>query len=169
MRLDPPITALADRFTAATQGCGLMVRTAEADELPWLPVMVACTVAVTGLVVTVKLAEVCPAGTVVEAGTWALELLLCRFTTRPPEGAGSLNVTVPVEGLPPVTGFGDKLSDITFGVDGFVDGLMVRTAEAEEPGMLPVMVACTVVVTGLVVTVKVAEVCPAATVVEAGT
>ena len=58
----------------------------------------------TGLVVTVKVAEVAFAGTVTLAGTCAAAvLLLDRVTTAPPEGAGPFNVTVPVEDVPPIT------------------------------------------------------------------
>ena len=58
----------------------------------------------TELVTTGKVAELAPAATVTVAGTLAMEgLLLARLTVRPPEGASPLRVTVPVEGLPPVT------------------------------------------------------------------
>ena len=62
-------------------------------------------------VVTVKLACVCPAATVTLAGTVAAEVLEEeRVTDAPPAGAAPLKVTVPVEGLPPVTaeGFNDR-------------------------------------------------------------
>ena len=51
-----------------------------------------------------KVAEVAPAATVTLAGTCAaVALLLESATTAPPEGAGPVNLTVPVEELPPVT------------------------------------------------------------------
>ena len=55
-------------------------------------------------VLIVKVALVAPLGTVTFTGTLATEvLLLDKDTTAPPEGAGPLSVTVPVEGLPPRT------------------------------------------------------------------
>ena len=68
----------------------------------------------TGLVVAVKVAVVAPAGTVTDAGTWAAAVLLdVNATTAPPAGAGSLSVTVPVEGLPPSTDAGFTLTELS--------------------------------------------------------
>ena len=58
----------------------------------------------TELVVTVNVAVVDPAATVTLAGTCAaVVLLLVNPTVAPPVGAAALNVTVPVDELPPVT------------------------------------------------------------------
>lgn len=60
--------------------------------------------AVTGLVLTVKVALADPAGTVTLAGTVAAAVLpLDRETAAPPLGAGPLRVTVAVEEDPPLT------------------------------------------------------------------
>ena len=82
----------------------------------------------TGVVVSVNVAEVLPAGTatVPIAGTWATDVLpLCRLIIAPPAGAAPFSVTVPVEGFPPTSVAGFTLSDdsaaaFTFKVADFV-------------------------------------------------
>ena len=67
--------------------------------------------AVTALVLTVNVALVAPAATVTLEGTLAAPVLLLeRVTCAPPDGAGPLSVTVPVEEFPPVTlvGFSER-------------------------------------------------------------
>jgi hypothetical protein len=78
--------------------------------------MLAVLTADTTLVVTVNVAEVLPAATVMLVGTVAADVLLLeRVTTAPPVGAAPLRVTVPVEGLAPVTllGFSDTDDAVT--------------------------------------------------------
>src|SRR3989449_4092459 len=69
----------------------------------------------TALVLRLKLALVPPGETVTLAGTTAAGLLLESVTCAPPAGAGAFSVTVPVEGLPPVTLVGLTVSDETIG------------------------------------------------------
>jgi hypothetical protein len=58
----------------------------------------------TALVITENVAVVAPAATVTLAGTCAaVVLLLVNPTVAPPVGAAPLNVTVPVDDVPPVT------------------------------------------------------------------
>jgi hypothetical protein len=58
----------------------------------------------TANVVTVKLAEVCPPGTLTMPGTLAAAALLVESVTEiPPAGAGELRNTVPVAFVPPLT------------------------------------------------------------------
>ena len=82
----------------------------------------------TGLVVTLKLADVAPAGTMMLAGTVAtFVLLLTRLITAPPEGAGTLRVTVPVEAKPPLTLVGLRVIALSPGTGRGVDvGVNVR-------------------------------------------
>ena len=69
--------------------------------------MVAVALLATGVVATVKVAVVAPAATVTLAGTCAAAvLLLDRVTTAPPVGAAAVNVTVPVDEVPPSTEVG---------------------------------------------------------------
>ncbi len=72
--------------------------------------------------VTIKLAVVCPEGTVTELGTWAAALPLERLTLVPLGAAGLLSVTVPVEDVPPGTDVGFKLTETSTG------GLIVSVA-----------------------------------------
>ena len=67
----------------------------------------------TVVVVAVNVAVFAFAATVMLAGTVAAVVLLLESATKaPPDGAGPVSVTVPVELLlPPATGFGDKLTD----------------------------------------------------------
>lgn len=82
----------------------ITVRTALAAVLLYEHEIVALELLVTVLLVTVNVAVVAFAATVTLAGTVATEvLLLVSVTTAPPAGAGPLNVTVPVDVLPPVT------------------------------------------------------------------
>ena len=58
----------------------------------------------TGLVVIANVALADPAGTVTEFGTPAAAVLLLDIEiAAPPLGAGPFSVSVPVEGVPPVT------------------------------------------------------------------
>ena len=80
----------------------------------------------TGLVLRLKLALVPPAGTVTLEGTTAAGSLLESVTCAPPAGVGAFSVTVPVEGLPPVTLVGLTVSDETIG--GITVSVAVRVA-----------------------------------------
>ena len=85
-------------------GPGFTVKVPVWLEVPRVAVMVTGVEVVTARVVTVKVAVVAVAGTVTVAGTVATEgVLLVRVTMVPPVGAAALKVTVPVEGLPPMT------------------------------------------------------------------
>jgi len=83
---------------------------------------------ITGLVVTVKVAEELPAVTATFAGTAANELLLDSAIVMPPVGAGPVRVTVPVEGLPPVTAVGLRVRE-----ESATTPVMVNGASAVTP------------------------------------
>jgi hypothetical protein len=80
-------------------------------------VIVAEVVVLTANVVTEKVADVCPAGTVTTPGAVATPgLLVASVTVMPPEGEGALKDTVPVALVPPVTLVGLMESDCNRGV-----------------------------------------------------
>ena len=112
VELLPPVTLVGLIVRELTAG-GFTVRVAEAL-LPWyVAEMVATACAVTATVVALKVALVAPAATVMLEGTVTAVLLLCRLTTVPPEGAAADRVTVPVDGLPPVTFAGLRAMELT--------------------------------------------------------
>lgn len=115
VELLPPPTLVGFRVSeeSVTEDAGLMVRDTCCELLPSVAVMVAVVVFVTDVVVTVKVADVEPEGTVTLLGMLAEELLLLKLTTEPPEGAAALRMTVPVELLPPVTLLGLRVSEET--------------------------------------------------------
>ena len=87
--------------------------------------MVSEVLEATGLVVTVKVAEVAPGATVTLVVTCAAAvLLLVRVTTAPPAGAGALRVTVPAEVVPPITEVGLSLTEVSVKVVKFAAALL---------------------------------------------
>ena len=96
--------------------------------------IVAVVTALTGVVLTVNVTEVEPAGTVTEAGTVALVELEDRLTTVPPVPAAPFRVTVPVELVPPVTVVGDSEIELR------TAGVIVRVAVLLVPLKVPVRV-----------------------------
>jgi len=162
VELLPPKTLVGDKVSAVTVG-GLIVNVAVADLPLAVAVIVAAALVDTGTVVTVKVALVAPAATVTEAGTVALALLLDRLTASPPVGAALEIVTVPVEDAPPITVVGANASAEAVGA------VIVRVAVWEVAFAVAVIVAVVLAATAFVVTVKVADVAPDATVTEAGT
>jgi hypothetical protein len=85
--------------------------------------------AATALVLTVNVALVAPAATVTLAGTLAaVVLLLESVICAPPAGAAPLNVTVPVEELPPVTLVGFSESEERETNAGVEDSSKFKTA-----------------------------------------
>ena len=123
------------------------------------------TFAVTTAVATVNAPVDCPAGIKTEAGTVTplAVLLLESAMARPPVGAALEIVTEPDADVPPTTVDGVIVSPTTVGA------LTYRTAKTLLDPSVAVMVALTLAATAAVLTVKEADVWPAATVTEAGT
>jgi hypothetical protein len=93
-------------------------------------------------------------------------LSLHRPTWTPPVGAGPLNVTVPVEGVPPATEVGsrDRLVSATE-----APTLILTHADTFTPSYAAEIVVVVTDATAVVVTVNVAVVLPAGTVTVSGT
>lgn len=97
----------------------------------WLAEIVAEAFFLVAKVVTMKFAEVDPAGTSTLAGTLASEALdEDNATVRPPVGAAWVSVTVPVEAAPPTTLVG--LSDSADSADAGA-GLTVKVVVLPRP------------------------------------
>jgi hypothetical protein len=157
----PPTTEAGLSVTDDSVG-GFTVNAAERT-VPYVPEMFAKVVAVTALVVTVKLADMFPEDTVTLVGTCAAALSLVSVTTAPPERATELSVTVAVDELPPTTVAGESVIEVNVGggevTVRFADFVVPYTADMET------VVSAT---TGVVVMVKVALVALPATVTLAG-
>ena len=121
------------------------------------------TVAATGVVVMLNVAEVAPAATLTDAGTVAEGSPPESVTTAPALGALPFNVTVPFGLPPPITLAGLTVRDVS------TAGLTVRMALPVVPLDVAEIVTSACAATGLDVTVNVFVVVPAATVTLAGT
>ena len=158
----PPVTDAGETLTETSVGA-VMERVAVALFPFTVAVIVAVTAALTAAVVTVNVADVCPAATVTVPGTIADELLDASATNKPPVGAGPLSVTVPVDDVPPATVVGFNTTDVVTGAVTVSDAFaLVVNAPAE-------IVDVAFDATGDVETVNVAVVWPSATVTVAGT
>jgi hypothetical protein len=118
------------------------------------------------VVVMVKEPLRAPAGIVIEAGTWALAvLLLVTVITAPAGGAAPFSVTVPREDEPSLTVVGFNTSEVPVTLAGFTVKLVVLVFPRYTAEIVTIVCDATPVV----VIVKVAVVEPAATVTLAGT
>ena len=126
--------------------------------------MVTGVLLATGLVLAVKVAVVAPAATVTLEGTVAAAVLpLVSVTAAPPAGAAPFNFTVPVDVPPPVTEVGLTVTELIAGA------FTVNVAFCVEPLNVAEIVDEVLLATGVVVTVKVADFAPGATVTLAAT
>lgn len=109
-----PFTVVGFSESALRTGA-LTVRVAEC-EVPAVAMIASEVLLATGFVVTVNVAVVAFAATVTLPGTCATAgLALERMTTVPPDGAGPLSVTVPVDELPPVRDAGLRETVLSVG------------------------------------------------------
>jgi hypothetical protein len=118
-------------------------------------------------VVTVNDAEVAPPGTVTLDGVTVVEELSPSDTTVPPLAAGAVNVTVPVDDVPPTTVAGFRLrpdSDAPAGA-----GSTVITLKSVVPFSVALRLNDVVPEPGCVAIEKFALVAPAGTITLAGT
>jgi len=102
----PPVTLVGFSVSEETAGSGggVTLSVAVWATPPKDAEMVTVVDEATALVVTTNVALVAPGATVTLESTVAAVVLLLESTTcAPPEGAGPLNVTVPVVEFPPVT------------------------------------------------------------------
>ena len=101
-------------------------------------------------VLTVKVAEVKPAGTSTLAGAVATAgLLLDSITVAPPDGAGAPNTTVPTELYPLATVWGFKVRVIV-GLESFEKHIIPAAGLGVPPLPLEVQVAVTAPALGCV-------------------
>ena len=174
----PPVGALLDNVTvpvelllpttldgATETDANRPARTANAPVTLDVGVLAVMTTPVsvdTAFVVTVNNASCEPAATVTVAGTVAAASLEIRLTTRPPVGALVSRLTIPVAVLPPATPAGEMVMTDTRGA------VTDRSAFAEVPLEVAVIVAEVFAETAVVVIVNVADVAPAGIVTDAG-
>jgi hypothetical protein len=177
--VDPPGGAGADNVTVPVEPAApvtvvgfrlieipptVMLSVAVGDPPLAEAVMMLVVADATPSVVTVNVPVVAPAATVIVAGTVAAEVLLdCRLTVRPPDGAGLLIVTVPVDFVPPGTEVGLSVRPVAVGA------VIVKDPEPVDELDEAVIVAVVFAETASVVTAAVPVVAPAAIVIEAGT
>lgn len=157
---DEPPTKLVGFRETVVRLAGLTVSPAVAVPELQVAEIVATVVVRTGLLVTLKVAEAEPAGTVTLPETVATEvLLLARVTSVPPAGDGPVRVTVAVDDAPPITAVGFSTRDDGVTGTGVTVRVAVRTVLLKEADSVAEVLA----VTTLVETGNVAEVAFTAT------
>ena len=169
----PPVTELGVRMIEDKDAGGsafLVIKTVALRIVSRKAEMVTEVSAVTANVVTVKVAEVCPEGTVTIPGTVAApELLVESVTDVPPAGAGALKTTVPVAAVPPGTLDGVMLTDCSNG-GAFGSAVTVMKMDfVTPPAVAKMFPPVGRPVTGLVVMVKLTALFPSGIATVAGT
>jgi len=106
----PPTTEVGDSVRLARLSVeGVITRVDDFETLPSEAVMIAELLTEMETVEIVNFADVCPAGTVTDAGRVASTLLLVKATTTPPWPAPPLKPTTPDELFPLTTVAGLRL------------------------------------------------------------
>src|SRR5579863_4683669 len=144
---------------------------ANASVIPPAPaVNVATCVELTDAMLAVKLALVDPEVTVTEAGTVASLLLLAKLTVIPPLPAAPFSVIVQLSVPAPVIDELAQLSSLNPAApaEAWLAASSCKANESAAPPALAVRVAICVIGTAEMVPMKLAEVDPAPTVIEAG-
>ena len=108
---EPPFTA-AGLNTRDLSFAGSTVMVADFELLPSAALMTPEVVVLTGDVLTAKVAELAPLGTVTVGETVAAEDDQVRYTTTPPAPAFADRVTFPTEFVPPGTVLGERLKPV---------------------------------------------------------
>ncbi len=142
---------------------GVTVSRTDRDLVPYRAVTVIDVEAVTGTVVTIKVALALPGATVTLAGRLDTAELSLNVTTMPPVGAGPVSVTVPWEVDPPTMVVG--LSESVFRSGAVTVSVVVLVKPLYSAEIVTEVFATT----GLVVIVNVVLALPAGTVTLAGT
>jgi hypothetical protein len=127
-----PLPPLArDRLPLLAENSDVTVSTAPTRPPPASATMTDDWLLVVGLVSTVNVAVVAPAGTTTVDGTVATAVLsLLRKTVVPPEGAADPRRTVPVTGVPPTTELSLRVTLVTAGpvAAGVTESVKARLA-----------------------------------------
>src|SRR5438132_5772659 len=112
---EPPVMAEAENVTPLTHGATTTL--SAVLEPPHAPTaeMVAAEGKSAGLVSTVNPADIRPAGTITFELACTKGLSLSRFTTTPPDGAASVNWTVPFTLVPPTAPGAERATPFTQG------------------------------------------------------
>ena len=105
----PPTTVVGESATLVKLG-GVMAKDVVLETAPNFAVITTDVDETTVLVDIVNVAVEAPAATVTDPGTIAAVELEDKLTVVPPDGAGELRVTVPVEVEPPTTVVGFRLT-----------------------------------------------------------
>ena len=161
---EPPVTDEGDRVSEeivpVPGPLGSIVRLADV-KLADVAEIEAVTCEPTEVVVTVNVPDDAPCAIVIDPGTVAEALFEPRFTSTPPTPAGEASCTVPVDGEPPVTVAGDKVSDEIVPVPTPAGFSCTCVLTGDEPGAVAVTVTDVADGTLEVVTGNVADVAPA--------